>query len=245
MRSIWIGFAAAGVAALTLAPGMARAAQEQDIIAMSAESQEVREYTFKTGSEIAANIEAAQKTMATTTGEEALHSALGHVTRALVLVESVQQVSPTQSFRQKLGDLFHRHRTKKAKSTDVIPVVGVLDDVKQVNAVGVENVKTKLERVKGKLETEATPESEADLIDASDDVGYLEIDLPVQKTKTLLMEAREAIMGGDRANANAALADALRNAKTWTASAHMEAVEADEADKNGAASEVDEAVEAN
>jgi hypothetical protein len=121
----------------------------------------------------------------------------------------------------------------------------VLDDVKQVNAVGVENVKTKLERVKGKLETEATPESEADLIDASDDVGYLEIDLPVQKTKTLLLEAREAIMGGDRANANAALADALRNAKTWTASAHMEAVEADEADKNGAASEVDEAVEAN
>ena len=229
MRSIWIGFAAAGVAALVIAPGIARAAQEQDIIAMSAVSQDVREYVFKTGSEIATNIEAAQKKMATTTGEAALHDALGEVSEALVLINSVQQASPTESFRQKLGDLFHRHRTKKAKSTDVIPVVGVLDDIKQINAAGVENVNTKLERVKGKLETVATPESEADLIDASDDVGYLEIDLPVQKTKTLLMEARAAIVAGNRANANAALADALRNTKTWTASAHMEAVEADEA----------------
>jgi len=226
MRSFWTGLAAAGMAALVIAPGMAGAKQEQDIIAMSAMSQDVKEYTFKTGSEIAANIETAQKAMATTTND--FHVALIAVDKAIVLVNSVQQASPTESFRQKLGDLFHRHRVKKAKSTDVIPVEGVLNDVKQVNAAGVENVNTKLERVKGKLESVSTPESEAELIDASDDIGYLEIDLPVQQTKTLLMEAHAAIQNQDAANANAALSDALNHTKKWTASAHIGVVEGGE-----------------
>ena len=134
--------------------------------------------------------------MATTTDD--FQVALKAVDKAIALVNSVAAASPTESFRQKLGDLFHRHRTKQAKSTDVIPVSGILNDIKQVNAAGVENVNTKLERVKGKLEQVSTPESEADLIDASDDVGYLEIDLPVQQTKTLLMEAHAAILNEGR-----------------------------------------------
>ena len=224
MRSKWIGFAAAGLAAL-VASAPAGAKETQDVIEMSAMSQDVKEYTFKTGSEIAANIETAQKAMATTTND--FQVALVAVDKAIALVNSVQQASPTESFRQKLGDLFHRHRVKQAKSTDVIPVEGVLDDIKQVNAAGVENVNTKLERVKGKLEQVSTPESEADLIDASDDVGYLEIDLPVQQTKTLLMEAHAAILKRDAPNANAALSDALTHTKKWTATAHVEGVEAD------------------
>jgi hypothetical protein len=226
MRSIWIGFAAAGMAAMVIAPGMAHAKQEQEVIAMSAMSQTVKDYTFKTGSEIAANIETAQKAMATKTDD--FQPALKAVDKAIALVNSVQAASPPESFRQKVGDLFHRHRTKQAKSTDVIPVSGILNDIKQVNAAGVENANVKLERVKGKLEQVSTPESEADLIDASDDVGYLEIDLPVQQTKTLLMEAHTAILNGDAANANAALSDALTHTKIWTAKAHVEGVEADE-----------------
>jgi hypothetical protein len=228
MRSIRIGFAVAGLAALVSSAPVG-AKETQDIIAMSAMSQDVKEYTFKTGAEIATNIEIAQKAMATTTND--FHVALVAVTKAILLVNSVQQASPTENFRQKLGDLFHRHRVKKAKSTDVIPVEGVLDDIKQVNAAGVENVDTKLERVKGKLEQVSTPESEADLIDVSDDVGYLEIDLPVQQTKTLLMEARAAIQNQDAANANAALSDALTHTKKWSATAHASGVEAGEESK--------------
>lgn len=225
MRSFWIGFAAAGMAALTIAP-VATAKQEQDIIAMSSMTQTVKDYSFKTGTEIATQIEIAQKAMATKTDD--FQPALKAVDKAIALVNSVAAASPPESFRQKLGDLFHRHRTKQAKSTDVIPVSGILNDVKQVNAAGVEDVNTKLERVKGKLEQVSTPESEADLIDASDDIGYLEIDLPVQQTKTLLMEAHAAILKRDAANANAALSDALTRTKMWTAKAHAEGVEADE-----------------
>lgn len=227
MRSFWIGFAAAGVAALTMASGVAQAKQEQDIIAMSAMSQTVKDYSFKTGTEIATEIEIAQKAMATTTNDYQV--ALKAVDKAIALVNSVAASSPPESFRQKVGDIFHRHRTKQAKSDDVIPVSGILNDVKQVNAAGVENVNTKMERVKGKLEQVSTPESEADLIDASDDIGYLEIDLPVQQTKTLLMEAHAAILKRDAPNANAALSDALTRTKMWTAKAHIEGVEADEA----------------
>jgi hypothetical protein len=222
MRSKWIGFAAAGLAAL-VSSAPAGAKQQEDVIAMSSMSQTVKDYAFKTGTEIVGSIETAQKAMATTTND--FKTALVAVDKAIALVNSVQAASPTESFRQKLGDLFHRHRTKQAKSTDVIPVSGVLNDIKQVNAAGVENVNTKLEDVKGKLEQVSTPESEAELIDASDDVGYLEIDLPVQQTKTLLMEAHAAIENQDAANANKALSDALTRTKMWTAKAHVGVVE--------------------
>src|SRR5512134_350213 len=114
MRSFWIGLTAAGMAALTMAPGMAQAKQEEDVIAMSAMSQTVKDYSFKTGTEIATEIEIAQKAMATTTND--FQVALKAVDKAIALVNSVAAASPPESFRQKLGDLFHRHRTKQAKS---------------------------------------------------------------------------------------------------------------------------------
>ncbi len=227
MRSIWIGFAAAGLAAL-VSTAPAGAKETQDIIAMSAMSQDVRVYVAKTGGEVVSHIEKAQKLAATSTDFTA---AAVEVSKALTLLESVAATSPHQSFKQKVGDLLHRHRAKKAKPEDMIPVEGVLNDIKQVNGAEVADVSTKLERVKGKLEDVSTVDSEADLMDASESIGYLEIDLPVQATKTRLMRAHIALLSKDGAEANGALTEALESTKKWTAMAQVTAVEAGEESK--------------
>lgn len=205
-------------------PHAAFAAQEQEVVAVSALDQDVRLYIAKTGSEVMKHIGEAQKLTATTSDLAAAQRETG---KALALLRSVEKASPTHRLHDAIAGLRHRTRTKKAKADDVIPVFGVADEVMQVEGVGVADVKTSLESAKGKLAKGSTVEAEADLIEADESVGYLEIDLPVQETEVRLSRALVALARGDKGTANAALAEALTHTKTWTAMAKGEAVEAD------------------
>lgn len=191
-------------------PGVA-AAETEDIVAVSAMSQDVRVAYGKTGQAIMDHIAAAQKAMATSSD---FATAIRETEHALVLVDSL---SPHQTYRAQLANLLHRHKAKTAKADDMVPVMGVLNDVKSVSGVAVADTHTKLEKVKGKLVAEPVVDAEADIVDASDDVGYLEIDLPLQETKARLIAARFAESRKDAANANAALSDAINKTKDWTA----------------------------
>jgi hypothetical protein len=222
MRSLGISFAIA-LATLAAAPTPA-GAETQTVIAVSAMSEELRVAYDQTGEAIVTHIESAQKAMASSTDFAAAQRETG---QALTLLRGLNQESPTQRYHDAVARLLHKHRAKKATPPDFVPVVGALDEVKTLQGIEVADTHTKLERVKGKLEKEPTVDASADLIDASDDIGYLEIDLPIQATKERLMRAHLAIAQRDAPNANAALADALSHAKTWTAKLDVEGVEAD------------------
>lgn len=226
MRRIGNRLAALGAIAMTTAllPFTAHAAEEQVAIETSVMTQDVSVYVAKTGGEVMQHIQNAQKLAATTTD---LSGAERETGKALALVHSVEHVSPTNRLRQAIAGLLHRHRTGKAKSDDVLPVMGVLNEVTQVQGVDVADVKTALERAKGHLAQGAQVEAEADLEEAYNGVGYLEIDLPIQATRARLVAARVALSQGDKANANAALSDAINHTKTWTAMAQSAAEEAD------------------
>lgn len=225
MRSFRISLAAAVgfTALLSAAAGTARA-EQQDIIAVSAMSQDVRAYYDKTGQAILGHIANAQKAMATSTDFATAEVETG---KALALLDSLDHASPSSRFHAAMAKLLHKHQAKAAKPADVVEVMGVLNDVKQMQGVEVADTHTKLENVKGKLEKEPTVDAAADLIEATDDVGYLEIDLPIQETKARLLRARVAESQKDAANANAALSDAMTHTKDWTAAVHAGAVEAD------------------
>jgi hypothetical protein len=220
---------ALGAIALTaaLTPGAAGAAEEEVVIGMSAMTQEVRTYVGKTGGEVMKHIQEAQKLTATTSD---LSGAARETEKALALVHSAESASPTLKLREEIAGLLHHHRTKKAKADDVLPVMGVLNEISEVKGVDVADVRTSLERAKGKLAEGATVEAEADLVEAYQGVGYLEIDLPLQATEARLIAARVALAQRDTGNANAALADAINHTKTWTAMAESAEVEADVAD---------------
>jgi hypothetical protein len=226
MRSIGSRLAALATIGLvaSVLPRAGLAAQEMVVTDVDALSQDVRVYVAKTGGEVMKHIQEAQRLTATTTD---LTGAYREAGKALALVHSVEQASPTHKLHHAIGELLHKHRTGTAKPDDYLPVMGVLNDVKEIQGVDVAAVKTSLERAKGKLQSGAKVEAEADLVDAYEGVGYLEFDLPVKATEARLVAARIALLQNDKNNANAALSDAINNTKTWTAMAQGEAVEAD------------------
>lgn len=224
MRSIGLSLAALTLGMLV---SSAAVAEQQDVIGVSAMSQEVRVAYDETGQAIMDHIAKAQQAMAGSTDFALAKIETG---KALVLLRGLDQTSPTTRYHDAIASLLHRHRAKQAKPEDVVAVMGVLDDVEQLDGVEVADTHTKLERVKGKLEKDPTVDAEADLVDATDDIGYLEIDLPIQETKTRLINARLAEANRDAPNANAALSDALTHTKTWTDKVHIGVAETGEED---------------
>ena len=218
---------AVAAASVCIFSSVAADAEQQTTVAVSAMSQDVRTVYDKTGQEIMDHIANAQKAMATSSDFATAERETG---MALALLGTLEHASPTARYHDAMAALLHKHRAKQAKAEDVVPVVGVLNDVKQLDGVAVEDTHTKLERVKGRLEKEQSADAEADLFDATDDVGYLEIDLPIQETKTRLIRARIAESQHDAPNANASLSEAMTHTKTWTTSVHTSLVEADAAD---------------
>lgn len=230
MRSLFrTGAALCFALAAAVAPWSAKAAEEQEIIEMSKMSQDVKVYVSKTGEQVVDHIEKAQKLMAGTIDFDGARRETG---KAMKLLKTVEHVSPTARFHALMADLLHKHKTKKAKPEDLLPVMAVLDDIKQVNGAAVVDVQTKLEKVKGKLQAEPTAETEADLIAADESIGYLEIDLPVQATEGYLAQALMNESMRDAANANANLTAALEHTKKWTAKAEVKGVEADAEEAN-------------
>ena len=107
------------------------------------------------------------------------------------------------------------------------PVIGVLDEAKDVKGLGVEEARVSLNRAKDKLGKGATVEAEADIEEASMTVGYLQIDLPIHETKVRLERAMYNLTQNppNMPNAKAALNDALKHAKVFTAMASGTAVQ--------------------
>lgn len=221
MRAIGVSLAALGLGILVSGVALA---EQQDVIAVSALRQDVRVAYDQTGQAIMDHIAKAQGAMAGSTDFALAQIETG---KALALLGSLEHKSPTNRYHDAIAGLLHRHRAKQAKPEDVVAVMGVLDDVKQLDGVEVADTHAKLERVKGKLEKEPTVDAEADVIDATDDVGYLEIDLPIQETKTRLIRARLAESERDAPDANAALSDALDHTKAWTKTVHVSLAETD------------------
>jgi hypothetical protein len=208
-------------------PGAAMAEQET-VIGVQAMSQDVRVAYDKTGSAIMGHIAAAQSLMA---GSIDFAGAQRETGKALALLRSLDHVSPTERFHNEMGRLLHHQRSKTPKAEAYEPVVGVLNDVKQLSGVEVEDTHNKLVKIQGKVKAEPTVDAQAELLDATDDVGYLEIDLPVQETKSRLMRAIVAMSRRDAPTANAALADAMNNTKEWTKTVHATLIEGEEAVK--------------
>ncbi len=225
MRSHFARLAAGSAVglALSLLPHAVRAADETVVTDVAALSQEVRTYIAKTGGEVMKEIAEAQKLTAGTTD---IPGALRHTDKALALLHSVKAASPTESLREKIGGLLHHHRRGKAKAEQFVPVEGVLNEVSQIQGMDVADVETSLGKAKTSHAGGDKVQAEADLIDAYEGVGYLEIDLPLEATEARLTAARYALGRRDIANANAALAAAITHTKTWTAMAQGETVEA-------------------
>lgn len=223
MRSIRFSFALALAAGLGALPGLA-VAEKETVIGVAAMSDELRVAYDQTGMAILTHIEAAQKAMASSTDFATAQRETG---QALSLLRSLDHASPTQRYHDAVARLLHPKKAKKQTADDLLPVFEALEEVKQLNGVEVTDTHTKLVRVRGKLEKQQQVDADADLVDASDDVGYLEIDLPIQETKTRLVRALMAESNRDAPNANAALKEALDHVKTWTAKLHVEGVEAD------------------
>jgi hypothetical protein len=201
--------AAVGLVALWLGLASHARADETDIIAIDALSQDVRVMVGKTGHEVYDLIAEAQKLTATTTD---VPGARRKVDRALVVLSAVEEASPTHRLHAAIGRLLHRHRTGKAKPEDYTAVYGVLDEVSSFQGIDVATVRGALDRAKGKSGVEA----EAELAEADAAVGYLEMDLPVQQTRERLVAARFALSTRDMGNANGALDDAMTHTRTWT-----------------------------
>lgn len=136
-------------------------------------------------------------------------------------------MSPATRIHDAIDALLHKTHNKKAKPEDLLPVIGVLDEVGDVKGLGVEEARVSLNKAKEKLGKGMTVEAEADIIEASATVGYLQIDLPIHETKVRLMRAIVALGQNDMGNANGALDDALKHSKSFIAIASGTAVEED------------------
>jgi YfdX protein len=226
MRRIDLALAALGAAVLVAgaAPRAASAAQETVLVETNTLTADQKVFVSKKGGEVASHIEKALKLTGATTDRVAAKLEVGS---ALAILGGIDHVSVATRIHNEIDKLLHKTQTKKAKATDLLPVMGVLDEAKDVQGLGVEEARVSLNRAKQKLAKGATVEAEADIIEASEAVSYLQIDLPIHATKERLERAMYYLTQNppDMPNANAALKDALKHTKEFTAMASGTAVE--------------------
>jgi len=226
MRRIEFAFAALGAVALVAgaAPRAASAAQETVLVETNTLTAEQKVFVSKQGGEVATHIENARKATGATTDRVAARLEVG---KALAILGGIDHVSPATRIHAEIDKLLHKTQAKKAKASDLLPVMGVLDEAKDVQGLGVEEARVSLGRAKQKLAKGATVEAEADIIEASEAVSYLQIDLPIHATRERLERAMYFLTQNppDMPNANAALQDALRHTKEFTAMASGTALE--------------------
>ena len=216
-----VEFAVAGLGALALVvavlPRGASAAQEMVFADTDTLTAEQKVFVSKKGAEVTRHIESAIK-LTQTSDRVAVQRETG---KALAILGSINHVSVATRIHDAIDDLLHKTHAKTAKPDDLLPVIGVLDEAKDVKGLGVEEARVSLNRAKDKLGKGATVEAEADIEEASMTVGYLQIDLPIHETKVRLERAMYYLTQNppNMPNAKAALNDALKHAKVFTAMA--------------------------
>jgi len=222
-----VEFTVAALAALSLfgaaSPRAASAAQEMMFADTNTLTAEQKVFVSKRGSEVVSHIESALK-LTKTSDRSGAQRETG---KALAILGSINHVSVATRIHDAIDELLHKTHAKTAKSSDLLPVIGVLDEAKDVKGIGVEEARVSLNRAKDKLDKGATVEAEADIEEASLTLGYLQIDLPIHETKVRLERAMYNLTQNppNMPNANAALNDALKHAKTFTAMASGKAME--------------------
>lgn len=228
-----IRLAVSGLSAFALVAGMtatlaASAAQVTAIVDVDVLTADQKTTINTKGAEVVTHIEAAMK-QASAAGSTAAIEAQREAGKALAILRGIENVSPAARIHDAIQDLMHKSHGKKAKPEDLLPVISVMDEVGEVKGLGVEQARVSLGKAKENLAKGATVEAEADIVEADVAVGYLEVDLPIHATEDRLMRAISdlARTTPDMASAKAALADALKHAKTFTAIASGVAVEED------------------
>lgn len=230
MRRIRFPFSTLGAVALVAglaASQVATAAQVTAIVGMDVLTADQKVTINKKGADVVTHIEAAIK-QASAAGSTAAIEARREAGKALAILRGVEHVSPAARIHDAFEALMHKSHGK-AKPEDLQPVISVMDEVGEVKGLGVEEARVNIGKAKANLAKGATVEAEADVVEADVSVGYLEVDLPIHETKVRLMRAMTDLTGPtpNMANAKAALNDALKHAKTFTAIASGVAVEAD------------------
>ena len=225
MRRVEFTVAALGALALVAGalPRAASAAQEMVFADTNTLTAEQKVFVSKKGGEVVSHIESAIK-LTKTSDRSGAQRETG---TALAILGSINHVSVATRIHDAIDDRLHKTHAKTAKSSDLLPVIGVLDEAKDVKGIGVEEARVSLNRAKDKLDKGATVEAEADVVEASMAVGYLQIDLPIHETKVRLERAMYYLTQNppNMPNANAALNDALKHAKAFTAMASGTAVQ--------------------
>ena len=186
MRRIRLTFTALSAIALVagISPHAASAAEEIAVVASDVLTADQKVFISKKGAEVVEHIGAAKKLAAGTSGAANAQREAG---KALAILRGIEKVSPATRIHDAIDALLHKTHGKKAKPEDLLPVIGVLDEVGEVKGLGVEEARVSLNKAKDKLGKGMTVEAEADIIEASATVGYLEIDLPIHETKVRLM----------------------------------------------------------
>ena len=227
-----IRFTLSTLGAIALAAGIAAsqaatAAQVTAIVDVDVLTADQKTTINKKGADVVTHIEAAIK-QASAAGSTAAIDARREAGKALATLRGVKNISPAARIHDAFEDLMHKTHGK-VKPEDLQPVISVMDEVGEVKGLGVEEARVNIGKAKANLAKGATTEAEADIVDADVAVGYLEIDLPIHETEVRLMRAMTDLTGPspNMANAKAALTDALKHAKTFTAIASGAAVEDD------------------
>ena len=227
MRRVEFAVAVAALGALALlagaVPRAASAAQEVVFADTDTLTAEQKVFVSKKGGEVVSHIEAAQKLIATSDRVGAQRE----TGKALAILGSINHVSVATRIHDAIDELLHKTHAKTAKQSDLLPVIGVLDEAKDVKGIGVEEARVSLNRAKEKLGKGATVEAEADIEEASMTVGYLQIDLPIHETRVRLERAMYYLTQNppNMPNASAALNDALKHSKEFVAMASGNAIE--------------------
>src|SRR5262249_55497927 len=121
--------AAFGVLALfaVASPRAASAAQEMVFVDTDTLTAEQKVFVSKKGGEVVSHIEAALKLTKGTTDATAARLETG---KALAILGSINHVSIATRIHDAIDDLLHKTHAKTAKSSDLLPVIGVLDEAK-------------------------------------------------------------------------------------------------------------------
>lgn len=217
LRGAFLAAVALALLALPL-PSLAEDVEELAIEDTLTEEQVVM--VNRSGAELIQEVGKARAAIAKRDGREARR----RVTRARVLLGEVRSVSPVERIQHQLEVTLGKVRQEKAESDDLVPIYAELDAISEKEKVV--DVRAHLDRARGHLDAirplDRNPgehwNGAADaLIEASASLAYLEIDLPIHETYTLLSRAHLELRHNDLPAADAALADVQQHVEVFVA----------------------------
>ena len=181
------------------------------------------------GTEILAEVAKARTAISAGSGVEARK----HVNRARALLGEVRAMSPAVRFEHEIGKVLGKIANKKAGADDLLPIYAELDTVTDTEKAA--ELRVHVDRAKGHLEVIEKPSgarrpvnappldsnqwraAHDELVEACSKVTYMEIDLPVHETYTLLRQAQIGLLHNDLPAADASLAEVQKKVEIFVA----------------------------